>query len=359
MDNINHIVTSYEKLRADRTPLGEKFLSGERPYMIYQPPSGNLYADMRTPEQSFIENMKLIQVSLDTPSDHIPVLEPWFGTGIYASMYGCEYVWRDGEAPAVHYRYHRIDEVRNITKPRWEDSPVAHLVLDTIRYFKQRTGDAIPIVWTDTQSASDTATLILDACEVFAACIEEPETVMAFMRSINQMIIEFSRVQSEWIGDAGIHPGHTFVNNNHFRGLSVSDDNIPVGSPAVNRRFNLVLDEELGRAVGGVAIHSCGRWTHTMPYVKELVPSCVAIDCALDKDNDPDPCDPEKVRDIMQGSGIPVKVRMTGETERMLATVKKLLHPNLRLVVQPAFIDVPTAERNYAELQSLLSGYYS
>jgi hypothetical protein len=84
----------------------------------------------------------------------------------------------------------------------------------------------------------------------------------------------------------------------------------------------------------------------------------VAIDCALDKDNDPDPCDPEKVRDIMQGSGIVVYVRLTGETERMLAAVKKLLHPNLKLVIHPAFIDLPTAERNYAELEGLLSGFY-
>jgi len=157
------------------------------------------------------------------------------------------------------------------------------------------------------------------------------------------------------IGDAGIHPGHIFLNNSHFQGLSISDDNIAVASPAVNRRFNLVLDEEIGRAMGGVLIHSCGRWMSTMRLVKETAPSCLAIDCALDKDCDPDPCDPEKVRDAMQGSGIIVCARMTGDTERMLAAVKKLLHPNLKVILHPAFIDVPTAERNYAALEELLS----
>ncbi len=358
MENVSRIVSAYEQLRADRTPLGEKFIRGERPYLIFQTPNGNLFGDMRTPEQSFNENIKLIQASLETPSDHLPVLEPWFGTGVYASMYGCDYVWRDGEAPAVHYRFHKIDEVRNLPIPRWERSPISALVLETIRYFKSKTGDAIPIAWTDTQSASDTATLILDACEVFAACIEEPETIMAFMRGINQLIIEFSKVQSELIGDAGTQPGHIFLNNGCFRGLSVSDDNIAVGSPAVNRRFNLELDEEIGRAFGGVAIHSCGKWTKTMAMVKDVAPSCTAIDLAVDKDNDPDPCIPEQVREAMKSSGICVHVRMTGETERMLETVKKLLHPDLKLVIHPAFIDLPTAERNYAELDQRLASFY-
>jgi len=358
MNEFTPIVTAYEKLRADRTPLGARFLSGERPYLIFQTPNGDVWSDMRTPEQSFNENMKLIKTSLETPSDHLPVLEPWFGTGVYANMYGCDYVWRTGEAPAVHYRYHNIAEVRNVTQPRWQDSPIAHLVLDAIRYFKQKTGNAIPIIWTDTQSASDSATMILDACEVFAACLQEPDTIMAFMRGINRLIIEFSQVQSDLIGDAGIHPGHIFLNNSHFQGLSVSDDNIAVGSPAVNRKFNLVLDEEIGKAMGGVTIHSCGRWMNTMRLVKGLTPSCISIDCALDKDCDPDPCDPESVRDAMRGSGIVVCARTTGDTGRMLAEVKKLLHPNLKVVIHPAFIDVPTAERNYAELEELLSAFY-
>jgi len=42
----------------------------------------------------------------------------------------------------------------------------------------------------------------------------------------------------------------------------------------------------------------------------------------------------------------------------MLETVKKLLHPKLKLVVRPNYVDIPTAERNYDVLNSLLSEYY-
>ena len=357
--NTKKILSSYETARSDRSRKTEQFLSGERPYLIFQFPDAKIWEDIRTPEQCFNENLSHVRNSLLVPSDHLPVLEPWFGTGVYANMYGCDYVWRDGEAPAVYYKYHKLEEVKNIKKPRWQDSEIAALVLDTIRYFKSQTGEAIPIVWTDTQSASDTATLILDACEVLASCLTNPETVMQFMQSINQLIIEFSQVQTELIVKASIFPGHIFLSHALMNGLSVSDDNISVVSPRVNRQFNLPLDNAIGQAMGGVAIHSCGKWTQTMKLIKECAPTCLAIDCAVDKDVDPDPNDPEQVREAMQGSGIWLHVRMTGQTERVLATVKKLLHPDLKLVIHPSFIDLPTAERNYAELDSLIGEFYN
>ena len=353
-----HLIDHYQTVRANRSHRIEQFLNGERSYLIYQFPDAKIWGDIRTPEQCFAENLSHIQNSLLMPSDHLPVLEPWFGTGVYANMYGCDYLWRDGEAPAVHYKYHKLEEVREIKKPRWQDSPIAALVLDTIRYFKRQTGDAVPIVWTDTQSASDTATLILDACEVLASCLTEPEAVMRFMQGINELIIEFSQVQTELIGAASIYPGHIFLCHDRMSGLSVSDDNISVVSPRLNRQFNFPLDEAIGKAMGGVAIHSCGKWTNSMKMLNEVAPSCLAIDCALDKDVDPDPNDPEQVREVMQGRGIWLHTRLTGQTDRMLETVKRLLHPDLKLVIHPAFIDFPTAERNYAELEGLLANFY-
>jgi uroporphyrinogen-III decarboxylase len=309
-------------------------------------------------EQCFDINMRRLSASLEIPSDHLPVMQPWFGTGLYANMFGCEYVWRDGSAPAVHYKYHSLDEIVDLPRPDWTKSEIAHLVLDTIKYFKARTGDAVPIVWSDTQSACDTATLILSADEVFISCITEPETTMDFMKKINSVIIEFCRVQADLIGDALIRPGHTIVSHKGFSGMTISDDNLAVASPGVNADFNLVLDEEIGQAMGGVAIHCCGNWAHTLRLLKEHVPSCVAVEAAVDKSFDPNPNVPEEVRDALAGSGIALQARVTGNTEEMLAVVKRLLHPDLKLYVFPFYVDLPTAKRNYAELEKLLSEYY-
>jgi uroporphyrinogen-III decarboxylase len=355
---IRRTVDRYQAMRAEREPRSRQFLAGTRRFLIHQTPNANIWGDVRSSEQCFYENLTAIATFLDVPSDHLPFLEPWFGTGVYANMYGCPYVWRDGEAPAVHYRYHSLDEVRDLRRPRWQDSEIARLVLDTIRYFKSKTGDALPIVWTDTQSASDTATLVLEAVEVFAACLAEPETIRKFMGQINELVIEFSQAQAELIGSALVHPGHIMLSNAGFTGMSVSDDNLAVASAEVNRRFNLELDEEIGRAMGGVAIHSCGVWTHVMPLIQDVVPSCIMLDCAIDRSVDPCPNTPEAVRDTLVGSRFPVIVRLTGETEAMLETVRRVFHPELKLIVHPGFVDVPTAERNYDRLQSLLSTLY-
>jgi uroporphyrinogen-III decarboxylase len=358
LNNTNQIIDRYERLRADRQHLAGQFLSGQRPYMIFQTPNGNVWGDVRTAEQCFYENLEYVKHSFEVPSDHLPVLEPWFGTGVYASMYGCDYVWRNGEAPAVHYKFHSLDEIKDVQKPSWENSEIAQLVLQTIRYFKARTGDAIPIVWTDTQSASDSATLILDACETFIGCLTEPDMIMNFMKGVNDLIIEFSQVQAELIGEALAMPGHIMLSNVGLRGMSISDDNLAVTSPRINRRFNLPLNEEIGKAMGGVAIHSCGNWAKTMSLVKELVPSCVAIDCAVDATCDPNPNEPEAVRDALAGTGIHVHVRLTYETEKMIDTVKRLLHPDLKLIVHPGYQDQETSERNYHSLDRLMRGYY-
>jgi hypothetical protein len=358
MTEIKRIVDRYEKIRGERNLLADKFQNGQRPYMIFQTPIGDILKDNRTPEQCFQSNLECINQSLKIPSDHFPVLEPWFGTGVYANMYGCEYVFREGEAPAVHYKYHTLDEIKKIEKPNWENSEIACLVMDTIRYFKNKTGDALPIVWTDTQSGSDTATLVLDASQCFIGCMIEKETTWNFMKGINDLIIEFSKAQEDLIGDALVKPGHIMLSNNRFSGFSISDDNLAVASPAVNEAFNLPLNEAIGEAMGGIAIHSCGDWTHTMPLLSQSVRSCTCIDCAVTFDVDPNPCNPELVRDALKGTGIYLHARMTGETEEMKKMVKKLVDPDLKLIIHPLFSDINTAHKNYSMLEEMLSDYY-
>ena len=351
---VREVVDGFQKLRSDRESRVREFAEGRRSFLVYQTPGGDVWGDVRTPEESFSANIGFIHKSLDVKSDHIPVMEPWFGTGIYANIFGCKYLWKDNTAPHVHYRYEKLDEIKGMAAPEWEDSEMANLVLDAIRYFKSRTGDDLPVIWTDTQSASDTATLILNPTEVLVGCMMEPGAVMEYFKLVNDMIIKFSRVQSELIGDALLEPGHIMLSSSHLRGMSISDDNLALGSPEVNRDFNMPMNDEIGRAMNGVAIHSCGVWAHSMHLVKEHCPSCVAIDCAVDNSADPNPNDPEKVRDAMAGTGITVHVRFTGETGKMAEVVRKLKHPGVRYVFHPSYVDIETAEKNYDVITGIM-----
>ena len=89
------IIDQYQNLRSDREAIARLFLDGTRPYMIFQTLEGNVWGNVRGAQECFKNNIEYISSSLEVPSDHLPVMEPWFGTGVYANMYGCPYVWRD------------------------------------------------------------------------------------------------------------------------------------------------------------------------------------------------------------------------------------------------------------------------
>ncbi len=348
----------YEK-REQLLPRLEAFASGRQPYLIVQSVPLDVYHNCNSVEAVWESNLSFFKRQLSVKSDWLPYLEPWVGTGVYANAFGCEYVWRENDAPAVHYRYHSLSDVVDIDPPRIEDSPVMMRVLEIIRYFRERTGDRIPIALTDTQSANDTATLILDAVELLTGCYSDPDVVRRFLSRINDLVIDFSRRQIEEIGEAPVaRPGHIMVSDPTWAGMAVSDDNLAVVSPEIGREFCLKYDRKLADAMGGLAIHSCGRWQHLMPDVAAM-PGIVGIDCAIHTDSDPNPNDPEAVRDAFGGSGIAVKVRGPKTLDPWMELLPRLAQDGLRLIVQlEYFPDQTESTRNYDAVDRVLMRLY-
>lgn len=234
------------------------------------------------------------------------------------------------------------------------------LVLDTIDVLKERTRGIIPIALTDTQSPFDTATLVLDTSEFFTACYTEEETVAELMDTITHLIVEFSREQARHIGERLVsRPGHVMPSLPGLKGITLSDDNLAVSSPAINERFSLRFDQLIAEQLGGVAIHSCGVWDRTM----KLLPGhgVMAVDCAVSPRVDPTPMTPRMVRDALAGSGIIVKARCGGTPEEIDEAIAALSGPDMRLILDIARIDeddasyARTAEANYKRATEALA----
>ncbi len=353
------ITDLYLEYQARLLPRLAAFASGEQPYLVVQVAPSGLWANCNSVESVVEENFACLERQLQLGSDWLPYLEPWMGTGVYANAFGCEYVWRDGESPAVHYRYHSLEEIAETPEPDIAISPVMASVLEIIARFRELTDDQVPIGLTDTQSANDTATLILDAAELMAGCYVEPEAVHRFLSRINALIAEFSRQQIEAIGTAPVaRPGHIAVSDSSWQGIAISDDNLAVVSEPIGREFCLKYDRELADAFGGLAIHSCGRWQHLMPYMAQMR-NIVQVDCPIHLDADPTPNDPEAVRDAFAGSGIPVKVRGPIDVQSWLDILPRIARSDLRLIVQvdPA-ADLEQAKRDYKTIDRALGELY-
>jgi hypothetical protein len=217
------------------------------------------------------------------------------------------------------------------TPLRPRDNEIMQLVLRTIDLFRDRFGDSVPIALTDTQSAFDTATLAVDSCNLLLACCDRPEEAIAYLRRINAAIVEFSQMQAERCGKALTRPGHIMPSTPEWQGISVSDDNIMFCSPQMNRRVTAVVNAELGREFGGIAVHSCGKWAHSMPVVRDMA-GCLMVDCSVGPAELQDCNPPEAVRDVFRGSDVIVHARLWGDNEKAAELASRLAVPGLRLV---------------------------
>jgi hypothetical protein len=221
----------------------------------------------------------------------------------------------------------------------------------------ERTGGRFPIAFTDTQSPFDTSTLVLDASEFFTACYVEEETVDGLMGAIASLIIEFSREQARRIG-AGLlsQPGHVFPSLPGLGGIALSDDNLAVSSPAINR-ISIRFNELIAEAMGSVAVHSCGVWDHTM----RLLPGrgVRAVDCSVSPRWDPTPMRPEAVTAALAGTGIVTKARCGGTPEEIESAITALGGKDMRVILDIARVDdnddayAAAAERNYSFAREL------
>jgi hypothetical protein len=362
--DLEQISDLYLQRRAERLQGIERFWNGHAGFMVVQRPAGHLWGECNSVEGVYRNNLRHLESALALPwSDELPHLQAWFGTGVYASAFGCEYFWREGEAPDSYVRYHRIEEVRGLPRPDWRGSPVMRMVLDCIDLMKERTRGRFPIALTDTQSPFDTATLVLDTSEFFTACYTEEETAHALMDTIADLVIEFSREQARHIGEELVsRPGHVMPSLPGFRGITLSDDNLAVSSPLINERFSLPCNQRIADAFGGVAVHSCGTWDHTMRHLPGR--GVMGIDCAVSAGCDPTPMPPERVRAALAGTGIVVKARCGGTREDIEHAITALAGPDLRLILDIKRVETDDAayERaageNYRLARGLLERAY-
>jgi hypothetical protein len=333
------LIDLYLRRRDERMRRIEGFWAGEERFLVIQRPAYFLWGECNSVEAVCANNMRHLESWLSMPwSDELPHMQPWFGTGVYANAFGCEYLWRQGEAPDSHLRYHHIEEVRGLAMPDWRKSPVMGMVLDCVDALNEMTGGTVPIALTDTQSPFDTATLVLDTSEFFVACYNEEETAAELMGTIAALIIEFSREQARRIGEGLVsRPGHIMPSLTSLTGITLSDDNLAVSSPHINEKFSLRFNQVIAGELGGVAIHSCGVWDHTM----RLFPcrGVTAVDCSVSPRWDPTPMKPEAVRSALAGTGIVVKARCGGTREEIGQAIEALAGPDMRIILDIARID--------------------
>ncbi|MHB8280476.1 MAG: uroporphyrinogen decarboxylase family protein, partial [Candidatus Humimicrobiaceae bacterium] len=306
---------------------------------------GKIYTDCRTSESSFKAQMESIEETLRTKTDWAPFLEPWHGTGVYAEAFGSPYFWKENDFPWTNFAIHSIEEAKKIKKPDWKKSEIMNLVLESIRYFKKRVGENIPISLTDTQSPLDTAMLIWETNSFFEACYDAPEVVHHLLNVVTELIIEFSLVQIREIGHNIARPGHNAVLTRPWgkaTGIGISDDFLVTVSPKFYNEFSRPYNEKIAEALGGAVIHSCGVWSQDIISEVLRTKGIMGVELAISEGGksslhlsqmcgDPNPNLPETIRDGFKDTGVPVKGRLGDNPINIL---ERVYHPDLIFIPQ-------------------------
>ena len=205
---------------------------------------------------------------LDT--DYVPYLEPWICVPILVEPFGAEIKFMDHEWPSSRPIIH--DDPEDVYKLKyvkpWE-SPLWKQLRKTIDYFQRETEGRIPMAATDPQGPFTNASLLWDTSEFYMACYTNPKEVHYIMRLLTDQFIEYYEAQMKVIENPA-YPGHSFPLGETGRGISISDDNCVMISPAIFEEFNLPYLSEISEHFNGLYYHSCGKYDHMIDSILKI-----------------------------------------------------------------------------------------
>jgi hypothetical protein len=345
----------FDQFKAQKDVALVSFMSASPPYMdvpvVVMPPIDIWGAVASDRAASLDRQLEAFLVAMQLKSDFaFTYLEPWHGVGVYANIFGCAVNWYDFDAPQTRPIYHSLDELEGLEKPEILEAELPQMILETIRYYRQATDDRLDIVLTDTQSPNDSASLILDTSEFFASSLLAMDRLAPFMNLITEVMIEFSEMQLAAMGPTAARPGHIMQSSRGLAGISVSDDNMAVISAKSYANSALPYNSRLGEHFGGIALHTCGDFSHNFDVVKQVT-NLALMDCAM-ADVDPQPNDPHKLAEAFAGTGITLKVRL-GATPLCWERLEELVRPDLKLILQIASDgDITASNAAYEELKA-------
>lgn len=348
---------AYLKFQEEKDAFFDKFEKGEyRGPVLTQRSLGEAFGIASvTKETALSAWLSILDTNRQLHGDvSFTYLEPWAGVPVFANAFGANLFWNGKTDVQSTPRYLDASEVENVPMPGAGECEMMQMVLSYIRYFKEQTHSLLPLSLTDTQSPCDTASLILDPCELFAVSLEDPDSLTDFMEKVTQVIGDFTEMQMEAIGEDLLSlPGHMMVSSKGSRGIAMSDDNLAVISPESYQVLGIPWNEKLAKRFGGMAIHSCGLVTHNLPKLL-AIDGFRQFDCKV---TDFEPNDTEKLAACFKGKETILKVCVYPDEnhERLLP----LLRSDIKLIIE-VFTDgsIDDCNRQYDKVAQFVHDHW-
>jgi uroporphyrinogen-III decarboxylase len=286
----------------------------------------------RNMERSLENQLGALKKSMLFKADVPNFLEPWYGIGTIASAFGGDYIWPEGNAPALQAKCNSIDELLAYHPQGVANSHIGKHTLNMIEYFMEKTKGKLPISLTDTQSPLNMIGHLLPLDQFFMDLMINPEKVLRLFDILADLSIAFNKEQAKRTGDNLVYPGHGFASSRKWCGLGMSDDNAIMISPEQYLELAVPSVEKICNMLGGPVFHSCGDWSRWIGAVLKIKNLKMA-DGAFSPETDPGAIENLEAYHQFAGTGIVLNARIVGNLQTIEKQVKRLWRPGMKLVV--------------------------
>jgi len=286
----------------------------------------------RDKELSLQLQLGALEKSMLYKADVPNFLEPWYGIGTIASAFGGDYVWLEGNAPALKTRFSSLDEVLAYEPQEIATTNIGKRTLEMIEYFMDQTKGLLPISLTDTQSPMNMIGHLYPLDQFFMDILMEPEKVNHLFNILADLSIRFNEEQKKLIGSALASPGHGFASSTKWSGLGMSDDNAIMISPDQYLEIAAPFVEKICTPMGGPVFHSCGDWSAWVDAVLQIKGLKMA-DGAFSPQTDPGATNNLETFHKFANTGVALNARIVGDVETIQEQVSRLWYPGMKLVV--------------------------
>jgi uroporphyrinogen-III decarboxylase len=259
-------------------------------------------------------------------------LEPWYGIGTIASAYGCEYIWKKGNAPAVKPPFASLDEILNYQPQPVQETNIGKHTLEMMEYFLDQTKGRLPLSFTDSQSPLNIVAHLLPLDRFFTEVLLHPDKVLKLFDILAELSVEFNARQAKLIGNALVLPGHGFASSAKWNGMGLSDDNAIMISPEHYSELAVPSAKKICDPFGGVVFHSCGDWSGWIDAVLNIEGLKMA-DAAFSLQTDPGATTSPEDFHAFANTGVMLNARIVGDVKTIEQQARRLWIPGMKLIV--------------------------
>ena len=288
--------------------------------------------ECRDRELSLRLQLGALTQSMDYAADMANYLEPWYGIGIGASAFGADYIWLDGQAPAVSDCFEGVEDALAADPKPIHTTKIGMDQMAYVEYFLEKTKGMLPVSFCDVQSPLNIISEMMPTTALFEDMIDDPDAYSELAYRAGGLMKEYLLKMRDLIGGALALPGHGFASSRQTTGMGASADTSIMISNGMFDELEADQLSDMCEPFGGVFYHSCGNWEKKIPSVLE-VKHLIGADGAFSIETDPSPNDPEPFGSAFAKAGKILNARAVGDVQTVVDTVKKLWHPGLKLII--------------------------